>query len=301
MISVFAIIASSFVTLGTGGGPIPDPQRAQPANLLVDGDETVLIDVGDGAADQLGKAGIRLAEVDALIISHHHFDHTGGLFALLGRRYQTLAPRPLAIFGPPGTKRIVDGLIAAMQPAADVGAGIPGRRRQAPENVAVVSEIADGARFSIGPIKVSAVSNSHYSFAAGTPEASRSQSLSFRFDLADRSIAYTGDTGPSPAVEQLARSADLLVSEVIEPEAAMATLKQTNPHIPEFVLTGLSHHFVAQHLTAEEVGKLAKRAGVRKLVLTHNALQGADEDDTRKRIGASYNGEVAIARDLDRF
>src|SRR5690606_21667302 len=105
----------------------PQERRAQPANLLVEGDQGILIDVGDGAAQQLGKIGVPLENVQTLFISHLHFDHTGGLFALLARRFQTLVPGKLTIYGPPGTQATVDGLIAAMAPAVTAQSNIRAR------------------------------------------------------------------------------------------------------------------------------------------------------------------------------
>lgn len=47
---------SSFVTPGTTGGPIPGPTRDQPANPPRSGGRSILIDAGDGAAEQLARA-----------------------------------------------------------------------------------------------------------------------------------------------------------------------------------------------------------------------------------------------------
>src|SRR3546814_9448688 len=47
-----AVGQSSFITLGTGGGPAPQARRAQPANLLLSRDQAILIDCGDGARSE---------------------------------------------------------------------------------------------------------------------------------------------------------------------------------------------------------------------------------------------------------
>src|SRR3546814_3307579 len=107
-----AVGQSSFITLGTGGGPAPQARRAQPANLLLSRDQAILIDCGDGAAQQLGKIDYPLEHVQNVLISHLHFDHTGGLFAFLSRRYQLLSPGVVTVYGPPGTRAPVEGLLA---------------------------------------------------------------------------------------------------------------------------------------------------------------------------------------------
>jgi ribonuclease BN (tRNA processing enzyme) len=293
--------AVTFTTLGTMAGPIASPTRSQPANLLSWGNQAILIDAGDGTAEQLAKAHVPLGTIHTIFISHLHFDHTGGLFALLGMRYQVLTPGDLTIYGPPGTQRLVDGLLAAMQPAAEVGAGVPGAVRRPPEAGVHVIEIADGAHVTIADATVTVARNSHYSWPEGSPEAARYQSLSFRFDLPGRSIAYTGDTGPSTNVERLAHNVDLLVSEVIEPDAVLQEFLRARPDLPAFVVPIIRQHFNEQHLNPEAAGRLARAAGARRLVLTHVAIAGRDPEQVRAAVAAAYGGPVVIAGDLDHF
>lgn len=62
----------TFITLGTIGEPIPHPERSQPANALVRGEDVVLIDCGDGTAEQLARAGLRPGSIRAVFLSHLH-------------------------------------------------------------------------------------------------------------------------------------------------------------------------------------------------------------------------------------
>lgn len=292
---------SVWTTLGTMSGPIADPQRSQPANLLRDGDQTILIDAGDGAAEQLAKIGVPLDAVQTIIISHIHFDHTGGLFAILGMRFQTLSPGVLTIYGPHGTRQLVNGLLAAMQPMVDLSTAAHARTLIKPVDSVKVVEITDGSKFVIGPISVSAAVNTHYSFDPNSPEWKRFQSLSLRFDMSDRSIVYTGDTGPSPNVQRLAHGANLLVSEIIDPDSALAQLKKIRPDIPFYVTPFIENHFRHEHLTADEVGLMAQRAGVKALVLTHDAMDADHIAKAAPIIAAHFKGKVTFAHDLQNF
>ena len=118
--------ANQFITLGTHGGPVSDRNRSQPANALVVGNAVYLVDAGDGAVQQLARAGLSLAAVRAVFISHIHIDHTGGLFAVLGLRHQMGSTGKVTVYGPPGIKAMVDGLVAAIVPEAESGYGVPG-------------------------------------------------------------------------------------------------------------------------------------------------------------------------------
>jgi len=294
--------ASTFVTLGTNSGPIPNPARSQPANLLIADGRQILVDVGDATAEQLGKAGGRIETIDSVFVSHLHFDHIGGLFALLSRRYQVISPGVLTIYGPPGTKAVVDQMVGAINSVAIAGSVIRSRAGRAPAEGVKVIEVGDGAQVVLGAIKVTAAANSHYvAMMDGGRPADGPQSLSFRFDLPDRSITYTGDTGPSPAVERLAKGSDLLIAEIIDVDAVMARLRRTRPDVPPAAYALVERHHRLEHLEPAEIGKMAQRAGVKALVLTHNAVEPDGIEAARAAIGAIFKGSVRFAADLDRF
>jgi ribonuclease BN (tRNA processing enzyme) len=292
---------STFTTLGTNAGPIPNRTRAEPANLLKYGNQVILVDAGDAAAMQLDKAGVALGQLQTIFISHLHFDHTGGLFALLSMRYQGINPGIVTIYGPPGTRRTVDGLVAAMMPMTE-GAGRMGAVvRSTPDNVVSVIELTDGSKVALGPIVVTAAANTHLIEQGQTEESTVSPSLSYRFDLPDRSIVYTGDTGPSARVERLAKDADLLICEIIDPDATMAALRQSRPDVPAAAMAIVDYHMRRQHLSPVDVGQMAKRSGAKALVITHNSLWREALPDARRQIAGQYQGPVSFAEDMASF
>jgi ribonuclease BN (tRNA processing enzyme) len=288
-----------WTALGTMGGPLTSLRRSQPANLLHNAGQAVLVDCGDGAVDQIGKAGVDPVAVTTVILSHLHIDHTAGLYGVIGRRLQALVPGNLTIYGPPGTRQEVERIQSSLSYLSELMATNPQVAKLPPSTVSV-TEITDGAQFNVGPVKVTSATNTHYGFQPGTPEAARFQSLSFRFDMPDRSVVYTGDTGPSPNVEHLARDADLLVSEITDPEQVLAELKAKRD-IPAFAEPFVKKHFEQEHLTAEQVGLLAQRSGVKAVVLTHNPLSDANIVNARATISSHFTGPVAFADDLDNY
>jgi len=292
----------TWTTLGTNSGPIPRADRSEAANLVRYGDQFILADVGDGAPEQLAKVGVRLGQVKTVVISHLHFDHTGGLFAFLSLRFQSRQNGPLMIYGPPGTQHLVTQLFAAMPPGEKASETMGPARFGPPDSGVKVVEIGDGATFAVGDLQVAAVENSHYQ-TLGPSSSERPVSVSFRFSAPGRTIVYTGDTGPSDKVAQFCKGADLLVSEIMDPVLAGAKIMKayadTKPS--PAAIKAVADHFAREHLHPSEVGKLAAACGAKTVVATHNALERDELDGARKQIAAEFKGKVVLAEDLQTF
>ncbi len=293
-----------WITLGTAGGPMPNPLRSQPANALVAGDDVVLFDVGDGAVERMAAAGLRLGQVRAVFLSHLHSDHVAGLAGLIGLRWMTSVRAPLTVYGPPGTRTLVEGLLASMEPTREAGYGFPNGFGADPIHIGV-KEIAGGASVAVLPgMEVIAAENTHYSFTPGSDEARRFKSLSYRIQARGRVIVYTGDTGPSEAVTRLAKGADLLVSEAQNLPALVKVIHAASPNMPASVFDATLEHLRRHHLSTEDVGRMASAAGVGAVVLTHlgPAPPPAAADALfLPGVKANFHGPVTVAKDLDRF
>ncbi len=299
-----ALDRGRWVTLGTRAGPMASATRSQPANLLIAGGKNILVDAGDGVSGRLAMLGIPTASIDAIFISHLHFDHTAGLAGILGLRWQTNAPKKLVIYGPPGTSEMVAGLIASMVPGTTAGYGVPGAPQLDVHQMVEVIELRDRASFDFAGMRISTRKNTHYSFAPGSDLAKRFESLSFRFDLPGRSIVYTGDTGPSPAVEELASGADLLVAEMMDVDDTIAKVRSNSPNLPPQVAMGMERHLREHHLLPADVGEMASRAHVGAVVVTH--FSGREVNDPAhleylRQIAEHFSGPAVIANDMDEF
>ena len=289
--------ALTFTTLGTNSGPIPRRDRSEPAALVRYGDQLILTDVGDGAAEQLAKVGVILDQVQTILISHLHFDHTGGLFAVLSLRFQSSVTTPLTIYGPPGTKELVAHLFTAMKPGATavqtmrIGGG--------PDVGVTVVELKGGDTATAGAVRISSVENAHYVTIKPGPE--KPVSLSYRFDAPGRAILYTGDTGPSDKVAELCKGVDLLVSEIMDPSLAIIQIRALRPGTPDALYKVVEDHFRREHLAPEEVGKLAAACGAKTLVATHIPLERQELAGAKAKVAATFKGRIVFAEDLQTF
>lgn len=291
--------AQCLVTLGTAGGPIAYAERSQPANLLLAGSQRILVDVGDGAVERLAALRLQPGAIDAVFISHLHMDHIGGLQGLIGLRWMTAA-KPLTVYGPPGTRELVAGIISSMQPSVRAGLGEgPGRPT---DGIVRVIELDGGSDVVIGDVRVRAVRNTHF-VGEGDVAKPGPVSLSYRFDRNGSSIGYTGDTGESEAVAGLFRGVDVLVSEVIDLPRVMEMVRKNNPGSAQNA-ANLERHLGSHHLTPVQVGALAWKIGAGSVVLTHLSIVGptADTEPTLlSGVRTAFTGPVTVARDLSRF
>jgi len=156
--------------------------------------------------------------------------------------------------------------------------------------------------------KMTVSENSHFSVPEGETRRAEGVSLSYRFDLDDRSIVYTGDTGPSSAVVSLARGADLLVSEMIDVDAVLASMRPAGARgqtaAAAAAPTGFEWHMRAHHMTPRQVGELAKAAAVKRVVITHFAPNPMGPEQARRyldTIHEQFAGDVQLATDLGRY
>lgn len=245
---------------------MPDANGANSGYLLRHGGFTLLLDCGSGVFAKL-RALADPAEVDAVLITHIHADHTTDLIAYahaLSYRYQASGRRP-ALWGPPGSASAFAALGAVFS-APDLLAGAFSITEYDPEQTA-----------SIGPLTVRFAPVPHYVPAwacdLSAPDGSR--------------LTFGADCGPNAAIVNLAAGTDLLMLEATE---GPRHPPPDPSHGPE--LRG--------HLSAEEAGEMAAAAGAARLLLTHYSDE-LEPDELVAAAHRAYAGPVLLAREGDRF
>lgn len=305
--------STQIVFLGTGGGPPLRVDRSEPSTLLIVGGRYYLIDCGIGTARRLVEAGVDSDEIRTIFFTHLHADHDMGLADVMANdflKHDPGAGEPIDIYGPPQTRELIDSAFhfvsVGFRPFA---AENPRGFQKAGDGFVspfVSHEIEHGGLiFRDDRIRVSAVENSHYALMPAKDGAVL-KSYSYRVETPDGVIVFTGDTGPSDAVAQLAKGADVLIPEASYRDAAdldqlinsMASRNRWTPARAKL----FRGHFEDEHLDTDIIGRIAAGAGVKAVVLYHyNPRSKADQVAYVRGVKARFSGPVFAPDDLDRY
>ena len=229
-------------------GAWPEAGQACSGYLVEHDGFRLLVDAGYAIAPRL-LALATAREIDAVFISHGHPDHCADLNPLLRARALADDPAPpLPVYALPGA---LDAVLALDRPGMLAGAY-------------ELHELTAGGRFDVGPFEALTCALPHWEPNVGV-----------RLAAGGKALAYTGDSGPDPAIAGLARGADLLLAE--------ATYIDKVPD-----------HSRAYLSSASLAGGQAARAGAGHLALTH-LWPGSDQRLSRAAATAQYDGPVSVA------
>lgn len=293
--------------LGTQGGPSVNMRRSQTASAVIVDDVTYLVDCGYGTVRSLVESGLGYLDVADVFLTHLHDDHMLDVSTLLSLQWTGRRSEPTRVHGPAGTEALVDGALDYLAGNIEIRTTDEGRSVR-PAAVFSGRDI----RASSAPrmiwederVRVSTVENTHFPDEAKAHIDHRS--LAYRFDAADRSFVFSGDTARSENVIELARGAEVFICEAMDiaqherlSAQARAAEESGDPD------AAFLRHVIDTHVTTEQVGRMAAEAGVGTVVLYH-LLPGsngpiADEvPDTVyiEGVRRHFDGPVIVGRDL---
>jgi ribonuclease BN (tRNA processing enzyme) len=270
--------------------------------LLIVNGALYVVDAGDGVARRLAKASINVREIGTIFITHHHDDHTAGLGTLLSVAWDQNRTKPINVYGPPRTVELVKAAVQYFTISSEIRIADGGRTVPIAE-VFFGHDVGTGVVYEDANVRVTAVENSHFDFHEG-PAAGKHKSYSYRFETPDRMIVFTGDTGPSDAVTELAKGADLLISETSSCQGRMQEMINDGrwQAMTPAEQAGIMRQATQGHMTLDEIGKMAASANVKTVVLSH-LTHKPDGDYTpwADEVKKHFSGQVLIAQDLMEF
>jgi len=277
IVFLFAEPNISLQVLGSGGPESGDKRASSAYVVWIDGKSRVLIDFGGGASLRFEEVGANIAELDVILLTHLHVDHTADLPALLKSSFFTSASGTLHIYGPddnklmPGTKdfihRLFDEDDGAWQYLGDHLDGSAGLQIKAHEidDIRKVKPI-----YAQGDLSIKAISVHHGPIPA----------IAYRVEVGKKSITFSGDmNGDYHTLEQLAKNTNILVAHNAVPKGA----------------TGVASKL---HMTPNIIGQIAQKTQPKTLVLSHRMFRTlGKEKETTKEIRRHYKGTLKFAND----
>lgn len=249
-------MSSRLVVLGSCGA-WPEAGRACSGYVLEHDGFRVVLDLGYATLPRLlSLLGSAVADgIDAVVVTHRHPDHMVDLHGLFRARWFGRRGAPaLPLYAPDG---VLDQVVSLEE--GDVDA---------------VREVFDwhplpASDYRVGPFQLTSIALPHYVPNAGV-----------RLSSPDLTVAYTGDTGPDPALADLGRDADLYIVEA------------TDGHHQLEVTVAPAEQLL--HLTARAAGEAAAQAGAHQLLLTH-FWPGNDRETSRAAAEEVFPGTVLLA------
>ena len=269
--------------LGSGGPELQDKRAMTSYLVWENGRGRVLVDAGGGSALRFGESGANTRELDVILFSHFHVDHSADFPALIKTSWFEGRNRVLPVFGPPGNE-FMPSTTEFVSDFFDEKRGVyrylselfspdePGNYKIQPHTV--TASWTPVTVFREPNLSAAAVRVVHGGFPA----------LAWRVEVGGKRIVFSGDTnGNDPGLPRLAENADIFVAHNAIPEGT----------------TGLERNL---HMPPSVIGRIAAEAHVKHLVLSHRMLRTlGKEEQTLAEIRKTYSGPVDFANDLDCF
>lgn len=276
---------TSVVMLGTGT-PIPDPDRFGPAVAIVVDSTAYMFDAGSGvvrravaAAQKFDLPALRAPQLSRVFLTHLHSDHTLGLNDFIFTPWIQGKRLPADIYGPPGTKRLVKGILDGN--AEDIEERVKSAGGPSAEGwKAKVHEIKEGEVYRDERVVIRAFE---------VPHSAWKHAFGYRIQTPDKVIVLSGDDRTNPAIARECNGCDILIHEVY----SNSGFKTIPP--------GRQPYHAQAHTSATELGAIANAARPGKLILYHQLFFGATDATLLEEVRSVFKGTVISAKDLERY
>jgi ribonuclease BN (tRNA processing enzyme) len=226
------------VTFVGSGDAFGSGGRLQACLLVEAGGSRILVDCGTSVLIGLRRLGLDPNGIDAVVLSHLHGDHFGGVpFLVLDAQLVAKRRRPLVVAGPPGTARRVTEAMEVF---------FPGSSRVERRFALDVIDLEPDRPWTTGAFTVTPAVVEH---ASGAPP------FALRAEAGGKVLAYTGDTAWTDTLVRVARGADLLVAEAYFADKRVPyhlDFRTLAAHLPEIG----ARRLIVTHMSADMLGRL---------------------------------------------
>ena len=265
--------------LGTGC-PKVDYNRFGPANLISTRKSKILVDCGSGVTQRLDQIKISTSKIDALLLTHLHSDHVVDLYQLIISSWHSYRTTPWKIYGPKGTKKFVKKLMDTWKDERLQRITFESRSSTTAFKIQV-KEFNQYGKIKIKDLNITYFEVDHQPVK---------HAFGFNIFHKNKKLTISGDTRPCENIMKYGYNSDLLLHEVfIDGE-----LKVTNKMRSKKTL----HNVRSYHTPSTIVGKIAKLANCKKLVLTHLVPTKFNEKKLINTVKADFGKSPVIGKDL---
>ncbi len=258
--------------LGTSAS-IPTKNRNLPSIFLMYKGERLLFDCGEGTQKELMINNLRFMKINKIFITHWHADHFSGMLGLIQTMSLEGRKNPLYVFGPKNTSKFLNQLLGVgyfnrtfdiiVKELEDSSAikekdytitafevkhnRIPALGYAFQENKRLKADMKKAEKFGLktGPLIGKLKNGETIIFGSKTIKPK-----DIIESITGRKIVYTGDTQYSENTIKYSKNADILIH-----DSTFASHKENMDEIG--------------HSTASDAAIVARKATVKKLVLTH--------------------------------
>ena len=265
--------------LGSGGPELDDGRNSSGYLIWYKNKAQVLIDTGAGASVEYGRSGAKFEDLQGILLTHLHVDHSADLAAFVKGSYFTARNTNLALYGPAANDLMPSTSDYLQRLMGDKGAfeylnGYVNKRADADYKV-VANDVplTKGQTFNY-PLSKDITAKA--TFVHHGPVAA----VAWRVELAGCSIVFSGDMNNQfDVLSAFASEADILVANNAVPDNASGTA-------------------VNLHMTPSTIANIAKQAQVKQLVLSHFMKRTLNiQKETLGIIRTKYRGPIILASD----